>query len=537
MPKTITSGMNTHLNLTVTTLATMWRLTRVDGTEFFFTDHDINITFEGNLYKAATGFNRSAIANNSTLGVDNLDIESVFDSADIQEVDLRGGKFDFAEIRIFMVNWSNLADGKISMRRGWLGEVVTTEQGFFRTELRGMTQVLSQSIGEIYQVECRVDLTDAKCGVPILPNLVQRNTVYKAADSQGPADFVRVNTAGVTDPILLTLGTNKGLDSLTGWTVTEGTPDIQSTTPSPQEGSGYVGATVTATYEIEQIINVDTDLTAAKIDTGDYTMDVSCFYAQDTFDTDDTGQMVVDFLTAADALVSTAFDTGTLDPPTSGTWVEAALNGIAIPATTRKIRVRLRGDEVGAASNTRFYWDNFSAQFHDVASLTLEGWEIHEDRVYECTTPGTTAATEPTYDTIIGNTTTDGTAVFTARDAFMRSATVNVVTDQETFTINNFSDARAVDDWFNGGAITWVRGSATDNNGGLTMEIRDWTNSSSTIKLFLPMGFTIESGDKLRLYPGCDKRLATCRDKFNNVVNFRGEPHIPGADALLGTIN
>jgi hypothetical protein len=32
---------------------------------------------------------------------------------------------------------------------------------------------------------------------------------------------------------------------------------------------------------------------------------------------------------------------------------------------------------------------------------------------------------------------------------------------------------------------------------------------------------------------GCDRRLATCRERFDNVPNFRGFPHIPGADFML----
>ena len=32
---------------------------------------------------------------------------------------------------------------------------------------------------------------------------------------------------------------------------------------------------------------------------------------------------------------------------------------------------------------------------------------------------------------------------------------------------------------------------------------------------------------------GCDKRLETCRDRFANVVNFRGFPHIPGQDTVI----
>jgi hypothetical protein len=32
---------------------------------------------------------------------------------------------------------------------------------------------------------------------------------------------------------------------------------------------------------------------------------------------------------------------------------------------------------------------------------------------------------------------------------------------------------------------------------------------------------------------GCDRRFATCRDRFGNVANFRGFPHIPGNDFVL----
>lgn len=32
---------------------------------------------------------------------------------------------------------------------------------------------------------------------------------------------------------------------------------------------------------------------------------------------------------------------------------------------------------------------------------------------------------------------------------------------------------------------------------------------------------------------GCDRQLATCRDRFGNVANFRGFPHIPGNDFVL----
>ena len=41
------------------------------------------------------------------------------------------------------------------------------------------------------------------------------------------------------------------------------------------------------------------------------------------------------------------------------------------------------------------------------------------------------------------------------------------------------------------------------------------------------------AGDTFAVTAGCDKRFATCHDRFDNVVNFRGFPHIPGNDFVV----
>ncbi|MCS6987774.1 MAG: DUF2163 domain-containing protein [Sphingomonadaceae bacterium] len=38
---------------------------------------------------------------------------------------------------------------------------------------------------------------------------------------------------------------------------------------------------------------------------------------------------------------------------------------------------------------------------------------------------------------------------------------------------------------------------------------------------------------RVGLTEGCDKRLETCRSRFANALSFRGEPFVPGTDALL----
>ncbi len=50
--------------------------------------------------------------------------------------------------------------------------------------------------------------------------------------------------------------------------------------------------------------------------------------------------------------------------------------------------------------------------------------------------------------------------------------------------------------------------------------------------LHLDAPLALAVGDRVQLREGCDKRFATCRDRFANAANFRGEPHVPGGDLL-----
>jgi len=53
------------------------------------------------------------------------------------------------------------------------------------------------------------------------------------------------------------------------------------------------------------------------------------------------------------------------------------------------------------------------------------------------------------------------------------------------------------------------------------------------LTLWQAMPEQIEAGDTFVVTAGCDKRFDTCRARFNNAVNFRGFPHIPGNDFII----
>lgn len=47
-----------------------------------------------------------------------------------------------------------------------------------------------------------------------------------------------------------------------------------------------------------------------------------------------------------------------------------------------------------------------------------------------------------------------------------------------------------------------------------------------------PISTDVTIGIRARLIEGCDHTLSTCGTRFNNAVNFRGEPFVPGNDLL-----
>lgn len=162
--RTASSPLNAHLAGEVTSLAICWKLTLVDTSVMGFTDHTSDLTISSQLYKAATGFSPTSIETKDRFSVDNLDVAGVLDAAAITEADIMAGKYDFAEIEIFMVNVTDLSQGVVIHRRGWLGEV-SLKNGQFIAEVRGLTQKLSQNIVELYSPTCRAVFGDGRCKV------------------------------------------------------------------------------------------------------------------------------------------------------------------------------------------------------------------------------------------------------------------------------------------------------------------------------------------------------------------------------------
>lgn len=168
--RNISDAMKAHLAGESTTLTTLWKLNRIDGAVFGFTDLDADVVYNdgtGSLrYLASTGFIPSSIEATSALAVDNLEIQGVLDSSTITDTDLLAGKWDRAEVRVYRVNYRDLTMGHEYLNRGILGEV-SSGRNAFQAEMRGLTQHLQQQMAEVVQPTCVAMFGDAKCGKAI----------------------------------------------------------------------------------------------------------------------------------------------------------------------------------------------------------------------------------------------------------------------------------------------------------------------------------------------------------------------------------
>ncbi|MGL4496907.1 MAG: DUF2163 domain-containing protein, partial [Beijerinckiaceae bacterium] len=87
------------------------------------------------------------------------------------------------------------------------------------------------------------------------------------------------------------------------------------------------------------------------------------------------------------------------------------------------------------------------------------------------------------------------------------------------------------DRWFAGGRVQWLSG----GNAGTAQGISDHRVEAARMRITLwnPPLAPVMPGDTFTLIAGCDKQFTTCRERFANVTNFRGFPHMPGNDHVV----
>lgn len=88
--------------------------------------------------------------------------------------------------------------------------------------------------------------------------------------------------------------------------------------------------------------------------------------------------------------------------------------------------------------------------------------------------------------------------------------------------------------WFDRGALVWTSGSNAGVEGQVKTHLAP--DGGASLELWLTPPLAVVPGDGFTVTAGCDKTLATCKAKFDNLLNFRGFPHMPGDDWAAGYV-
>lgn len=60
--------------------------------------------------------------------------------------------------------------------------------------------------------------------------------------------------------------------------------------------------------------------------------------------------------------------------------------------------------------------------------------------------------------------------------------------------------------------------------------------SYGTSSIIMERAFTLEAGDSVVLYKGCDKTVSVCKNRFGNILNYGGFPYMPDIDPFTSVI-
>lgn len=176
--RSIPAGLAAHLQLDNTNLAFLWTIELKNGRFIRGTEHDGNVTIppsgdspadpNAGTYIAGANVTGSNVKSSSDMSVDNLETVGAFQEdtriTDVTVDDIESGLLDNAPVQVLVCNWKDPSLGYVLIRRGLLGPISRDSDARYTTEVRGLTQYLTQTIVQTYSERCNVvRLGDARC--------------------------------------------------------------------------------------------------------------------------------------------------------------------------------------------------------------------------------------------------------------------------------------------------------------------------------------------------------------------------------------
>jgi len=178
----------------------------------------------------------------------------------------------------------------------------------------------------------------------------------------------------------------------------------------------------------------------------------------------------------------------------------------------------------------RVAWDDLDAGSyeHDRGRLAVNKWDenemTHESQGYErdlvrkIGSQHTLACPHQFGDQF--NRTKPGACTLSIASFTSSSSVVSIEAQRMKITIGSTGEP---DKEFNNGILTWTSGNNTNTS--VPVKIHN-VGGTETIEFAIPTFLLIEVGDGFNVVSGCDKTFSQCNSKFNNAINFGGDPFI-----------
>jgi len=158
------------------TLAWCWRLSRRDGVVVGLTSHDRDLMVDGIRYRAAPGMKPSALETRDGIEAETMDMEGAIASDAIGARDLDAGRWDGAELKLFVTDWTAPETAPVTVARGSLG-AVERRGASFTAELQGVIRALDRPVCPATSPSCRAILGDRACRIDLAPRTYVRRVV------------------------------------------------------------------------------------------------------------------------------------------------------------------------------------------------------------------------------------------------------------------------------------------------------------------------------------------------------------------------
>ena len=140
-------------------LATCWEITRADGTQLRFTDHNGSLTHGGDVYNPTDGISSSAHERRDDVRGGNVDTVGLISDSRITTDDLRSGLYRKAVINEYIIDWRYPFLDPIQHNVWYLLDTKFNGDTW-EGSVNSLTYLLAQNIGDSFTRSCRNNLGD-----------------------------------------------------------------------------------------------------------------------------------------------------------------------------------------------------------------------------------------------------------------------------------------------------------------------------------------------------------------------------------------